>query len=468
VAEFSKEIKALVSEKLNRLESVPNAFLSSMEKIQRTKFKDVVSLLDMLDYEGGSLVVSEANLLRVEALVDEIKGVLTGSEFEKALGGLMGEFEQQAVLNYAYFETVDAAFAIPQISSAIVKERQAATIASLLDSTNQYLSNPTREAIASSIQSGGSRQDLIDTLRLLVQGDKDIDGRLLRSTRLIVSDAFALNDAAVSESIADNLGLEWYFYTGGTMDTTRCFCRERNAKFYHKTEVEKWGALDKKALGKCYSSKYGWQGRMPNTDKKTIFLTRGGYNCQHSLLPVSEEVVPPEVVNRVFGGKGNNVKIKISNNSGFDLDIKSINQHARLKANEYGLTDNFVIEISKSENVGGGVSFKKVSNDLSKFDNKVEIYTDGTLTKKQYNQIINHELRHVQQGQLDRLQMRRNKSGRWDLYWEGKKYMSATEYERLTKRITNPRLSAPKRYEAFKKYSNLPWEKEAFDNDGTF
>lgn len=287
MAEFSKEIRALVSEKLNRLESVPNAFLSSMEKIQRTKFKDVVSLLDMLDYEGGSLVVSEANLLRVEALVDEIKGVLTGAEFEKALGGLMGEFEQQAVLNYAYFETVDSAFAIPQISSAIVKERQAATIASLLDSTNQYLSNPTREAIASSIQSGGSRQDLIDTLRLLVQGDKDVDGRLLRSTRLIVSDAFALNDAAVTESISENLGLEWYLYTGGLIDSTRPFCKARNGKYYHKTEVEKWANLK-------------WQGKMPNTDKKTIFLTRGGYNCQHSLLPVSEEVVPPEVVNRVF------------------------------------------------------------------------------------------------------------------------------------------------------------------------
>ena len=300
MANFSDKIRKLIESKVDRLESVPNAFLSSMEKIQKTKFKDVVALLDLLDYEGGALAVSEANLLRVEALVDEIRGVLTGAEFESAVGTLMGEFQEQAALNYSYAAAVDPAFAIPPISSAIVKERQAAAIASLLDSTNQYLSNPTREALSSAIQSGSSRKELIDTLRFLVQGDKDIDGRLLRSTRLIVSDAFALNDAAVSESIADNLGLEWYFYTGGTMDTTRCFCRERNAKFYHKTEVEKWGALDKKALGKCYSSKYGWQGRMPNTDSKTIFLTRGGYNCQHSLLPVSEEVVPPEVVQRVF------------------------------------------------------------------------------------------------------------------------------------------------------------------------
>lgn len=258
-----------------------------MERIQKSKFDDIVQLLDMLDYSGGNLVVSEANLLRVEALVDEIKGVLTGSEFEKAVGQLMDEFDEQAVLNYAYFESIDDAFAIPQISTAIVKQRQAGTIASLLDSTNQYLSNPTREALSASIQSGASRQELIDTLRFLVQGNEDIDGRLLRSTRLVVSDAFALSDAAVSESIAENLGLEWYLYTGGLIDTTRPFCKARNGKFFHKTEVENWASLS-------------WNGKMPDTTEKTIFLTRGGYNCQHSLLPVSESVVPQSDVQRVF------------------------------------------------------------------------------------------------------------------------------------------------------------------------
>lgn len=287
MADFSANIKRIIDAKLDRLESVPNAFLSAMERIQKSKFDDIVQLLDLLDYSGGNLVVSEANLLRVEALVEEIKGVLTGSEFEKAVGQLMDEFNEQAVLNYAYFESIDDAFAIPQISTAIVKQRQAGTIASLLDSTNQYLSNPTREALSASIQSGASRQELIDTLRFLVQGNDDIDGRLLRSTRLVVSDAFALSDAAVSESIAENLGLEWYLYTGGLIDTTRPFCKARNGKFFHKTEVENWASLT-------------WNGKMPDTTEKTIFLTRGGYNCQHSLLPVSESIVPKSTVQRVF------------------------------------------------------------------------------------------------------------------------------------------------------------------------
>lgn len=280
-------IRDLVNQKVDRLESVPNDFLTAMQRIQKNKFRDVIALIDVLDYSGGNLVVNEANLLRIEGIVEGLKDVLTGQEFESAVATLMDEFDQQAVLNFAYFEEIEPAFAIPEIATATVRQRQSATIADLLDSTNQYLSNPTREALSSAIQSGASRQDLIDTLRIIVQGDSEIDGRLLRSTRLVVSDAFAINDAAVSELIAENLGLEWYLYTGGLIDTTRPFCKSRNGKYFHKTEVESWASLT-------------WNGKMPNTDSSTIFLTRGGYNCQHSLLPVSESVVPKSDVQRVF------------------------------------------------------------------------------------------------------------------------------------------------------------------------
>ena len=449
---FSDEIKRLVDLKVERLESIPDAFANRMVAIQRAKFSDVLDLLDDLDYKNGSLVVSQSNLLKIEQITEQIKEVLTSGEFESVVGELLSEFDEQAAITYKYFDASFDVFEIPTIANEILAQKKREAVIDLLNSTDQYLTNPMRQSLSNAVTTGASRKDLISVFKLLIEGDEDTVGRLERSTRQIVSDTFALNDRAITNEVAKQIKADWFLYTGGLLKTTRPFCKSRNGNFYRRSEVESWGELG------------DWAGRMEGTNEKTIFVTAGGYNCQHSILPVSESVVPE----RFKKTSAANVKLDITNNSGFDLDIKSINQHARLKANEYGLTDNFVIEISKSKNVGGGVSFKKVSNDLSKFDNKVEIYTDGTLTKKQYNQIINHELRHVQQGQLDRLQMRRNKSGRWDLYWEGKKYMSATEYERLTKRITNPRLSAPKRYEAFKKYSNLPWEKEAFDNDGTF
>lgn len=449
---FSNEIKAIIDQKVNRLESVPLAFSERMVQIQKNTFVDIVSLLDELDYSGGNIVINNANLLRIEQIVEQAKDLLTTGEFETVVGELLNEFDVQAETTYKYFNEAFEGFEVPAIANDMLAQKKREAVVDLLNSTDQYLTNPMRQSLSNAVTTGASRKDVIGVFRELILGDEETVGRLERATRQIVSDTFALSDRAVTNAVAEQLDFQWFFYVGGLLDTTRPFCKARNGKYFRKSEVESWGALG------------DWAGKMAGTNEKTIFVTAGGYNCQHSILPVSESVVPERFKNQAKS----NVSIDIRNDSGFDLDIKSINQHARLKANEYGLTDNFVIEISKSKNVGGGVSFKKVSNDLSKFDNKVEIYTDGTLTKKQYNQIINHELRHVQQGQLDRLQMIRNKSGRWYLYWEGKRYMSATEYEKLTKRITNPRLSASKRAEAFNKYANLPWEKEAFDNDGTF
>ena len=449
---FSNEIKAIIDQKVNRLESVPLAFSERMVQIQRNKFVDIVSLLDELDYLGGNIVINNANLLRIEQIVEQAKDLLTTGEFETVVGELLNEFDVQAEITYNYFDKSFDGFEVPAIANDMLAQKKREAVVDLLNSTDQYLTNPMRQSLSNAVTTGASRKDVIGVFRELILGDEETVGRLERATRQIVSDTFALNDRAVTNAVAEQLDFQWFFYVGGLLDTTRPFCKARNGKYFRKSEVESWGNMG------------DWAGKMAGTNEKTIFVTAGGYNCQHSILPVSESVVP----NRFKNQENSTISIDIRNGSGFDLDLKSINQHARLKSNEYGLTDGFVIEISKSKNVGGGVSFKKVSNDLSKFDNKVEIYTDGTLTKKQYNQIINHELRHVQQGQLDRLQMRRNKSGRWDLYWEGKRYMSATEYEKLTKRITNPRLSASKRAEAFNKYANLPWEKEAFDNDGTF
>jgi hypothetical protein len=34
---------------------------------------------------------------------------------------------------------------------------------------------------------------------------------------------------------------------------------------------------------------------MPNTNEDTIFVNAGGYNCQHSILPISTFAVPKEV-----------------------------------------------------------------------------------------------------------------------------------------------------------------------------
>lgn len=283
---FSDAVKRIIDLKVERLETIPDAFASRMVRIQRSKFNDVIRLLDDLDYSDGLIVVNESNILKIEAIVEQIKDVLTGAEYETAVGELMDEFDNQAAINYKYFEEIAPAFEVPAISTSIVRAKKNEAILSLLNSTDQYLTNPMRQALSNSVLAGGSRSDLLATFRELIEGDPEKVGRLERATRQVVSDTFALSDRAVTNEVAEQLGFEYYLYTGGLLKTTRPFCKSRNGKFFKKSEVESWGALG------------DWDGKMEGTNEKTIFQTAGGYNCQHSILPVSEAVVPKEVIER--------------------------------------------------------------------------------------------------------------------------------------------------------------------------
>lgn len=283
---FSDEIKRIIDLKVERLETIPDAFSNRMVAIQRSKFNEVIRLLDDLDYSNGLIVVNDANILKIEAIVESIKDVLTGTEYETAVGELMQEFDNQAAVTYKYFEALDPRFQVPAISNSILRAKKNEAVLSLLNSTDQYLTNPMRQSLSNSVLAGGSRSDLIATFRELIEGDPEKVGRLERATRQIVSDTFALSDRAVTNEIAEQLGFEYYLYTGGLLKTTRPFCKARNGKFFKKSEVESWGALQP------------WDGWMEGTNSKTIFQTAGGYNCQHSILPVSEAVVPKEVIKR--------------------------------------------------------------------------------------------------------------------------------------------------------------------------
>jgi len=277
---FSKSIQKIVNDKVNRLENVPDAFADRMVAIQRAKFSDIIGLLDELDYTNGSIVVNEANLLKIEQIVEQAKDLLTTGEFETVVGELMGEFDKQASITYQYFDEAFEGFEVPTIANEILAQKKREAVIDLLNSTDQYLTNPMRQALSNAVTSGASRNDVLSVFRLLIEGDSDTVGRLERATRQVVSDTFALSDRAVTKEVSDQLGATWFLYVGGLLDTTRPFCKARNGKYFPKAEVQSWGANP------------SWAGAMAGTDEKTIFVTAGGYNCQHSILPVSEAVVP--------------------------------------------------------------------------------------------------------------------------------------------------------------------------------
>src|SRR3990167_5759654 len=94
----------IIAEKNRRLEEIPAEFQSNVEKLQKRIFTRIVQLFGQLDTKDGQIVMSEANLFRVQQINDELKNVLNGKEYVAAVKEFIAEFDKQKIVNDQYFK----------------------------------------------------------------------------------------------------------------------------------------------------------------------------------------------------------------------------------------------------------------------------------------------------------------------------------------------------------------------------
>jgi hypothetical protein len=282
------------SRKYRRLETVPDSFVNSVKGTQGEIIKDIEDLVSQLETENGVFVLSEKNLAIINSIDKKLKDTVFNDEYVDALKKFAGEFNTQAQINNAYFTSLDPGFTTTQMYQQVLINSQKNAIDLLgEDAFTQKLINPLKQILESSITNKVSFADTMNSLRYVVLGDEETDGAMVSHVKRVAYDGFAASDRSYTNVIAQDLELEFYRYSGGKIKDTRCFCEERHGKFYHKNEIAEWG--DGKNVGECG---YPWQGMNSATDKATIFIFVGGYNCKHSLLPVSTKSVPKGVINR--------------------------------------------------------------------------------------------------------------------------------------------------------------------------
>jgi hypothetical protein len=286
----------ILNEKSERLESIPDALLTASEKFQREVFRIVETLTRSLTTKGGNIEMTERNLAAVERIDGLIRKAMAEGEYFKAAVAFKNEMSAQAALTIDYFGALTGTEVATAFGDALVRTRQAEALNMILGSSMEAgFVQPLKDQLIAAVANNAGMSTTFESLQTFVLGNDQVDGRLLRYTRTYASDIFATTDRAYTSVIADDLGLEWYLYTGGKMDTTRCFCNARNAKYFHRNEIAAWGRGE--GVGECG---YPWAGMARGTNEATIFQYLGGYNCQHSAGPVSVSAVPMEDIQRAI------------------------------------------------------------------------------------------------------------------------------------------------------------------------
>lgn len=284
------------SNKFDRLESVPDDFVNQVKGTQKEVLKDIEDLTSQLETENGVFVFNEKNINIINSIDQKLKDTVFSDEYIKAVQDFASQFNKQASINNAYFKSINVGFEPDPIYQAVLRSSQKNAIDLLgEDAFTQKLINPLKQILESAITNKVSFSDTLDSLRTVIAGDasKDIDGALVSHVKRVAYDGFAASDRSYTNAISQDLGLEFYRYSGGIIKDSRCFCIKRHGLFFHKKEIEGWG--EGKGVGECG---YPWQGMNSITNKATIFIVAGGYNCKHGWLPVSIKSVPKNVIQR--------------------------------------------------------------------------------------------------------------------------------------------------------------------------
>lgn len=260
----------------------------AVTKTQRELFDQMQTTLSKLELDGDGLIKqSQANrkiLQKADRIFDRAVGQ---SGYYDSLGKFVDSIPEVATANGAYFDLILDAFVPDARYLKSLQKNSIATIESYLanDGLTSQLKQPLQEILSQNINTGASFGDLLKQVREFIVGTPDLDGRLMRYSKQIARDTLFNFSRSMQESIAENSGLQFYQYLGGIMDDTRPFCAARSNKFYHKSEIESW-------------ARQSWQGRRPGTTSSTIFIFAGGFSCLHQIIPVSESIVPKEVIER--------------------------------------------------------------------------------------------------------------------------------------------------------------------------
>lgn len=279
-------------------------FTDGVDKSQTGIFNKVLANVKDLEINQDGQIKQTVKNLKIlarvrKAIADE---VLTDS-YQARVNTFANQYPAIQALNNDYFGSIEEAFKPNrELYNQIVANSIQTTKASLLESgIDQNVIEPIIRIVDDSVSTGAEWSAMVDELRLIIKGDEERLGNLLRYTKQITTDALNQFNGVYNETIAQDLGLEWYFYSGGVRKTSRAFCKKYAGRYFHKKEVEDFGSkkdLDGSNLCGGPSKTDLCSGRVKGTNSSNIWRYRGGHNCKHLYKPTLITAVPKSVINR--------------------------------------------------------------------------------------------------------------------------------------------------------------------------
>jgi hypothetical protein len=293
----------ILKKKLKRLETIPADFVNTIPASERKIYNDLVEALKKLQLDSnGNVILNAENYSLIEVLGNDFEAAVQSSGYYDNLTDFIKEFNTQKSLNKAYYSKAVEGFENKDVFDLTYEQSKKTAVDILAESSVKENLAIFKDNLNNAISNGSNIldvQQIISESTVGTTGSNAKLGMLNRYAKQEANDLFAIADRNYTTTVAKEFGIEFYYYAGGEMDTTRCFCDQRVGKTFHKKEIELWGE-GKTTAGGLSSCGNPWQGMAAGTSKDTIFSLLGGYNCQHSLVPRGISETPIDVIERAI------------------------------------------------------------------------------------------------------------------------------------------------------------------------
>lgn len=289
----------LISQIFDSMQNSIDSLEKSIPSIDKAIFDELTIELSKLETVNGNIKTSVNNLKQIQKVKNKLNAIILNDDYKQDVNTYLNSFEETKTLIDNYFSTIVSDFnGKGELFKAILNNSVSITAESLLGAgISNDIINPISDYLSKSVTSGSNLTELIQDLKAKIIGDKENLGYLIKNVKQISTDSLNQYSANYIKTVSDDLGLKWYKYQGGKKTSSRCFCLERVDKYFHITEVEHWGETPS-LWNSCKTKLHKGGGMIAGTNKSTIFTYRGGWQCNHQIIPVSEKIVPKKDLDR--------------------------------------------------------------------------------------------------------------------------------------------------------------------------
>lgn len=247
--------------------------------------------LNSLELGPDGKVLNNANNIRAVAQIDSIYNTFNKQYNIPTIKTFIGDMPGIGQLNESYFnEVIGAPTAVSRYRAETVVNEQ---LGIKRDGTlikggftekfiqSKEVVNSIKEKTLQGITQGKGFQQLKNDLKETIRGvPKQNTGKLHQYYRNNAYDTYSKVDRLYSDTMAKDLKLEYFYYSGGVIPTTRMFCRQLNGAIIKASDFKKLTFKNLKVSFLKQPLRSGIPDGSHSTWKPLQDL--GGYGCRHT------------------------------------------------------------------------------------------------------------------------------------------------------------------------------------------